>query len=48
MGYVTAEEPVTAAWIAAQTFEIEIGWERYEAIAQLAPMYDPKNERVKS
>jgi len=48
MGYVTADEPITAAWIAQQKFEIEIGWERYEAIAQLAPMYDPKHERIKS
>jgi 4-methylaminobutanoate oxidase (formaldehyde-forming) len=48
MGYVRAEEPVTADWIAAQKFEIEIGWERYEADAQLAPYYDPRLERVKS
>ena len=25
MGYVRAEEPVTADWLAAQKFEIEIG-----------------------
>jgi 4-methylaminobutanoate oxidase (formaldehyde-forming) len=48
MGYVQAGEPVTAAWVAAQEFEIEIGWERQPAIAQLAPFYDPKLERVKS
>lgn len=48
MGYVKAAEPITADWIAAQKFEIEIGWERYEAQAQLAPFYDPKLERVKA
>lgn len=48
MGYVRAAEPVTADWLAAQKFEIEIGWERYEAHAQLTPFYDPKLERVKS
>ena len=48
MGYVRANDPITADWIAAQTFEIEIGWERYEAQAQLAPFYDPKLERVKA
>lgn len=48
MGYVRADEPITAEWIAAQRFEIEIGWERYEATAQLGPMYDPKNLRVKA
>ncbi len=47
MGYVNAEEPITADWVAAQKFEIEIGWKRYEAHAQLAPFYDPKLQRVK-
>ena len=47
MGYMRADEPITADWIAAQKFEIEIGWQRYEAHAQLAPFYDPKSERVK-
>lgn len=48
MGYVLSPEPITAEWVAAQRFEIEIGWERYPAQAQLAPFYDPKLERVKS
>lgn len=48
MGYVRADEPITPAWIAEQKFEIEIGWERYAAHAQLAPFYDPKGERVKA
>jgi 4-methylaminobutanoate oxidase (formaldehyde-forming) len=47
MGYVQAREPITPDWIAAQRFEIEIGWQRYQAVAQLAPFYDPKLERVK-
>jgi 4-methylaminobutanoate oxidase (formaldehyde-forming) len=47
MGYVVADEPITADWVAAQKFEIEIGWKRYEAQAQLAPFYDPKLLRVK-
>jgi 4-methylaminobutanoate oxidase (formaldehyde-forming) len=44
---VRAGEPITADWIAAQKFEIEIGWQRYEARAQLVPFYDPKSERVR-
>lgn len=48
MGYVRADEPISAAWIAAQKFEIEIGWERYEAHAQLEPFYDPRSQRVKA
>lgn len=47
MGYVQADEPITAEWIARQRFEIEIGWERYQAAAQLGPFYDPQLERVK-
>ncbi len=48
MGYVKADEPINAAWVAQQKFEIEIGWERYEADAQLEPFYDPKQLRVKA
>ena len=48
MGYVRADVPITAEWIAAQKFEIEIGWERFDAQAQLAPFYDPSSERVKA
>lgn len=48
MGYVRSHEPITADWIAAQKFEVEVGWERYEAQAQLAPFYDPKQERVRA
>ncbi len=48
MGYVHASEPITADWITSQKFEIEIGWDRYEAHAQLGPFYDPKQERVKA
>jgi len=48
MGYVRADTPITPEWIARQSFEIEIAWQRYPATAQLAPMYDPKNLRVKS
>jgi 4-methylaminobutanoate oxidase (formaldehyde-forming) len=48
MGYVRAAGPITADWVAAQKFEIEIGWERFAAVAQLAPFYDPKLEKVKA
>ena len=48
MGYVRADEPITAAWVAAQKFELEIGWERYAVYAQLEPFYDPKMLRIKA
>ena len=48
MGYVSTNETVNPEWLAQQKFEIEIGWERYEAIASLEPFYDPKSLRVRS
>ncbi|MCX8519998.1 MAG: FAD-dependent oxidoreductase, partial [Rhodoferax sp.] len=48
MGYVRAGEPITAAWVAAQKFELEIGWERYPVDAQLEPFYDPGMQRIKA
>ena len=48
MGYVRAGEAITADWVAAQKFELEIGWERYPVDAQLEPFYDPKMQRMKA
>src|SRR5262249_7626276 len=48
MGYVRAEEPIDAAWLAAEPLEVEVAWQRYPATAQLAPWYDPKALRVRS
>jgi glycine cleavage system aminomethyltransferase T/glycine/D-amino acid oxidase-like deaminating enzyme len=45
LGYVSCEEGVTNAWLAAGRFEIEVAWKRYPAQAQLGPWYDPKGER---
>lgn len=48
MGYVHAGEPVDAAWLAGQQFEVEVAGTRLAATAQFAPYYDPKQERVKA
>lgn len=48
MGYISTNERISQDWLELQTFEIEIGWERYEAIASLEPFYDPKSLRVRS
>ncbi len=49
MGYITNPDgPATKDWIDSGTYEIEIAWKRYPAKAQLAPLYDPKSERVKA
>jgi 4-methylaminobutanoate oxidase (formaldehyde-forming) len=46
MGYVPckgeSEEEVLAS-----AYEIEVAGVRHEAVASLAPMYDPKSERVR-
>ncbi len=34
--------------VLASSYEIEIAGERHEAMASLAPMYDPKAERVRA
>lgn len=49
MGYITNPDgPANKDWIEAGSYEIEIAWERYPAKVQLAPLYDPKAERVKA
>ncbi len=48
MGYVTLDEPVTAALLQATRFEIGIGDRRVPARAQLGAWYDPKNERIRA
>lgn len=47
MGYVENEDGVTADFIRAGTYEIEIACERFTAQASLRPFYDPKSERVR-
>jgi 4-methylaminobutanoate oxidase (formaldehyde-forming) len=47
LGYVNNEEGVTADWVKAGSYEIEVACERFSAQASLRPMYDPKAERVK-
>ena len=39
--------PVTAEWVAAGRYEIEVAGERFPARASLRPFYDPASERVK-
>lgn len=48
MGYLRHAGGVTQAWLDGLALEIEVAWERVPAKAQLAPWYDPRNERVRS
>ena len=47
MGYVPCEGE-TAEQVLASSYEIEIAGLRHTATASLAPMYDPKSERMKA
>ncbi len=47
LGYVENDEAVSADYINAGSYEIEVGGERFSARASLRPMYDPKAERTK-
>ncbi|MDH3248736.1 MAG: FAD-dependent oxidoreductase [Acidimicrobiia bacterium] len=48
MGYVEAQDGVTAALIADGPFQIQVAGERVPAAASLRPMYDPAGERVRA
>jgi len=48
LGFVENEAGVTPKYIKSGTYEIEIAGKRYPAKASLRPMYDPKNQRVRS
>jgi len=47
MGYLENEAGVSADFVNAGTYEIEIACERFSARASLKPLYDSKSERVK-
>jgi 4-methylaminobutanoate oxidase (formaldehyde-forming) len=47
LGYVEADEEITADYIAAGKFEIDVGGERVPATASLSALYDPKAERMR-
>ncbi|MCP4421003.1 MAG: aminomethyl transferase family protein, partial [Chloroflexi bacterium] len=48
LGFVENEEGVTPAYIKSGSYELIVAGKRYPAKASLRPMYDPKNQRVRS
>jgi glycine cleavage system aminomethyltransferase T/glycine/D-amino acid oxidase-like deaminating enzyme len=48
LSMIEDDEPITSDYITNGKFEIEVNGQCYPARASLRPMYDPKNERVKS
>lgn len=47
LAMIDAGEPLTKAWVAAGSWEVDIAGKRYPAEASLRPLYDPRSERVK-
>jgi 4-methylaminobutanoate oxidase (formaldehyde-forming) len=48
LGYVRNPAGVTADWVLAGTYELEVATRRVAAQATLSPLYDPTNARVKA
>ncbi len=48
LAMLQADQPIDQVWLDSGMWEIEIAAERYPAIASLRPLYDPKNERIRS
>ena len=47
LAMIDAGVPLDQAWIDAGRWEVEVGHERWPAIASIAPLYDPKGARLK-
>ncbi len=47
LGYVSHAEGVSADWLAAGEWQVEIAWKRYPVEIGLRPWYDPQGARVK-
>jgi 4-methylaminobutanoate oxidase (formaldehyde-forming) len=41
-------EPLTADWIKAGTWTVDVAGTAYDAVVSLRPMYDPANDRIKA
>lgn len=47
LGYVKCEEAITAEWLAAHKWEIDVAGQCFEATASLRAAYDPMGENMK-
>jgi heterotetrameric sarcosine oxidase gamma subunit len=48
LAMLDAGEPLTADWLKAGTWTVDVGGCNYDAVVSLRPMYDPTNERIKA
>jgi 4-methylaminobutanoate oxidase (formaldehyde-forming) len=46
LGYVHADEPVSADYLAGGRFEVDVAGERVQATASLGPLFDPERARI--
>ena len=46
LGYVHADEPVSAAYLAAGSFEVDVAGERVEPRRRSGRCYDPERARI--
>jgi 4-methylaminobutanoate oxidase (formaldehyde-forming) len=47
LGYINHTEPITAEWVNAGEYEIEVATERFPARASWKPMYDPEGLKIR-
>jgi len=47
LAMIEAGEPVTAAYLAAGEWTVEIAGAQHPAIASIRPLYDPDNARIR-
>ncbi len=47
LGYVKSDEPITADWLAAQKWQIDVAGQRHDASASLRAAYDPSGSRMR-
>ena len=48
LAMLEADGPLTADWLAAGEWEVDVAGERFPAVTSLRPMYDPENARIKA
>ena len=48
LAMLEADGPLTADWLAAGEWEVDVAGERFPAVTSLRPMYDPANARIKA
>jgi len=48
LAMIDAGEPVTADWLAAGSWQVDVAGVRHDAVTSLRPMYDPDNARIRA